>query len=208
MRAIPSPWARAIPSPRYWGPFRKGNRPAASGGRAVHTPHDAATLHNAATFPTLRDAAIPVPGHVAVGVAHQGGEERQQAEAVEGGMVAGDGQTPAARPGDHPQRRLGGQVEAVDEGRGVQGVAIDDQGVGGRTRVPGLPAEPRPGHRDGAVEGVQAVLETVDGGGQGGGGHHRPGGAAVGEAQQGQRVGRGRGRQSRPATGHPTRRPR
>jgi hypothetical protein len=161
-----------------------------------------------ATVHTTLDAATPFPGHAAIGASHQGGEERQQAEAVEGGVVAGDRQAPAARSHDHPQRRLGGQVEAVDEGGGVEGVAVDDQGVGGRTRVPGLVAEPRPGHRNGAVEGLQAVLEAVDGGGQGGDGHHRPGGAAVGEAQQSQRVGRGRGRQPRPATGHPTRRPR
>jgi hypothetical protein len=39
------------------------------------------------------------------------------------------------------------------------------------------------------VEGRQPVLEPVDGRGQGRGGHHHPGGPAVGEAQQGQRVG-------------------
>src|SRR4029450_8848373 len=73
--------------------------------------------------------------------------------AVEGGVVAGDGQAQAARPGDHAERRAGGQVEAVDQGGGVQRVAVDDQGVGGPARVPDLPVEPRPGQGGGAVGG-------------------------------------------------------
>jgi hypothetical protein len=61
----------------------------------------------------------------------QGGEEGNQAAAVEGGVVAGHGQPVALRSDHDPERRLGGQVEAVEEGGGVQRVAVGDQGVGG-----------------------------------------------------------------------------
>ena len=129
----------------------------------------------------------------------QGREQGEQAEAVEGGVVAGHGQAMAARPDHDPQGRLGREVEAADQGGGVQGFAVDDQRLGGRTRVPDLAVEARPGQRDRAVEGGQAVLESVDGRGHGGGHHHRPGGPPVGEPQQGQGVGRSRRRQPRTA---------
>jgi hypothetical protein len=66
----------------------------------VHSPRAAAFAH--------LGAAVRAPDHA--------GEEGDQAEAVEGGVVAGDRQAQAARPGDHPERRVGGQVEAVDQG--------------------------------------------------------------------------------------------
>jgi hypothetical protein len=127
----------------------------------------------------------------------QGREQGEEAEAVEGGVVAGHGQAAALGADHDPQRRLGGQVEAADQGGGGQRLAVDDHGRRGRTRVPDLAVEARPGHRDRAVEGGQPVFDPVDGRGQGGGHHHRPGGPPVGEAQQGQGLGRGRRRQPR-----------
>jgi hypothetical protein len=60
----------------------------------------------------------------------QGGEQGDQAAAVECGVVAGHGQAATLRADDDAERGLGGQVEAVEEGVGVQRVAVGDQGVG------------------------------------------------------------------------------
>jgi hypothetical protein len=128
----------------------------------------------------------------------QGREQGDQAEAVEGGVVAGDGQAGAGRADHDPQWGLSGQVEAVEQGLGVQRVSVDDQGLRGRAGVPGLALEAGAGHGDRMVERFQPVLELAGGGGEGGGGHHHPGGPAVGEAKQGQGVGRGWRRQHRP----------
>jgi hypothetical protein len=119
----------------------------------------------------------------------QGGEQGDQAAAVEGGVVAGHRQPVALRSDHDPERGLGGQVEAVDEGGGVQRVAVGDQGVGGRTGVPDLAVQPRSGHGDRPVQGGQPFLEPGGGLGQRRRGHHDPGGPPVGEAQQGELVG-------------------
>ena len=137
----------------------------------------------------------------------QGGEQGDQTLSVEGGVVAGDGDPQAPGPGDDPQRGLGGQVERADQAGGVQRVAVDDQRLQRRSRMPGLPAQPGPGHRHRPVQGLEPCRERVGGRGQGGGGHHHPGGPPVGEPQQGQRVRRGGRRQPGPAVGHPSPRP-
>jgi hypothetical protein len=131
---------------------------------------------------------VPTP-ELPVLTAGQGGQEGDQAAAVEGGVVTGHGQAAALRPDDDAQRRLDGQVEAAEQGGGVQRVAVGDQGVGGRTRVPDLAAEPGPGHGDRQVQGCQPVVDPVGGPGQGGRGHHDPGRPPVGEPQQGELVG-------------------
>ena len=164
----------------------------------VHTPR--AWVGNRRARPECLELGGVV--RVALG-ADQGGQEGDQAEAVEGGVVAGDRQAGPVRPGHHPEGRLGGQVEAGDQVGGGERVVVDDQRLGGRARVPGLTAEAGPGHGHRPVQGGQPLLEPVDGGGQGHRGDHRPGGPPVGEAQQGQRVGRGRRRQPLPAAAHP-----
>jgi hypothetical protein len=68
-----------------------------------------------------------VPGRGGVLAADQGGQEGGQALAVEGGVVAGDRQAGSARPGHHPDRGLGGQVEVGQQLGGVEGVAVDGQ---------------------------------------------------------------------------------
>ena len=152
------------------------------------------------------------PGNRLLDVVHTpgqgGGQEGDQAAAVEGGVVAGHGQAAALRPGDDAERGLDGQVEAVEQGGGVPRVAVGDQEFGGRTRVPDFAAQPGPGHGDRLVQGRQPVVEPVGGLGQGGHGHHHPGRPPVGEPQQGELVGRGRGRQPNPPGPHPVARPR
>ena len=140
----------------------------------------------------------------AVHTPDQAREQGDQAEAVEGGVVAGDRQAGAGRADHDPEGGLGGQVEAVEQVGGGEGVAVDDQEGWGWAGVPGLAVEAGAGHGDRLVEGFQPVLEVGDGPGQGGGGDHDPGGPAVGEAEQGQGVGRGRRRQLRPAGYRPS----
>jgi hypothetical protein len=141
----------------------------------------------------------------------QGGEQGDQAEAVEGGVVTGDGHAPAAGPGHDPERGLGGQVEAVEQGGGVERVAVDDQRLGRRAGAPGLAVEARSGHRDRAVQGLQPLGQPLGRRGQGRGRHHHPGGPPVGEPQDGQGLGRGGRGQARPGgyrrTPRSTRRP-
>ena len=129
----------------------------------------------------------------------QGGQEPDQALAVEGGVVAGDRHAGPARPGHQPDRRLGGQVETGHQLGGFERVAVDGHQLRRRAGMPGLPVQARPGHGDRPVQGGQPLLEPLDGLGQGRGDDHGPGGPPVGEAQQGQRIGRSRRRQARPA---------
>src|SRR5215211_7599028 len=78
-------------------------------------------------------------------------QQGDQAEAVEGGVVAGDRQPGAARPGDHPDRRAGGQVEAGDQVEGGDRVVVDDLRCWWRARLPGLVVQAGADHRDGLV---------------------------------------------------------
>ena len=187
------------PRPPRFGP-PEGERSRGAGGvlAVVHTPR--AWVRNR----RARSECLELGGVVRVVLgADHGGQEGDQAQAIEGGVVAGDRQAGPARPGHHPEGRLGGQVEAGDQVGGGERVVVDDQRLGGRARVPGLTAEAGPGHRHRPVQGGQPLLEPVDGRGQGRRRDHRPGGPPVGEAQQGQRVGRGRRRQPLPAAAHP-----
>jgi hypothetical protein len=180
--------------PRLGGPEGERSRTGNGVLPAVHSPGLPVHPCTLRVHPCVLTVHIPwvrAPDH--------GRQQGEQAEAVEGGMVAGNGQAAAARPGHQPQRGLGRQVEAVGQGGGGQGFAVDDEGLRGRTRVPDLAVEAGPGHRDRPVESGQPVVESVDWIGRGGGGHHRPGGPPVGEAQQGQGVGRSRRRQPRTA---------
>jgi hypothetical protein len=77
----------------------------------------------------------------------QGGQEGGQAQTVERGVVAGDRQPGPARPGHHPERGLGRQVEAGDQFGGGERVAIHDRRPRRRARVPRLAVQARPDHR-------------------------------------------------------------
>ena len=180
------------PRPSWFGP-PEGERSRGADGvlLVVHSPRAG-----------LRRLDVAGVVRVVLG-ADQGGQEGDQAQAVEGGVVAGDRQPGPARPGHHPEGGLGGQVEAGDQVGGGERVVVDDQRLGGRARMPGLTAEAGPGHRHRPVQGGQPLLEPVHGRVQGRRRDHRPGGPPVGEAQQGQRVGRGRRRQPLPAAAHP-----
>jgi hypothetical protein len=55
-------------------------------------------------------------------------------------VVAGDGHAGAAGTDQHPQRRLGGKPEGVEQDGGAQRLAVDHQRLRRRPLVPDLTA--------------------------------------------------------------------
>jgi hypothetical protein len=132
--------------------------------------------------------------------AEQGGQQGHQPEPVERGVMAGDGEAGAAGADQHPQRRLGGEPEGLEQDRGAERLAVDHQRLRRRPLVPDLAAQAGADDRHGPLERLDALVQAGRWRGERGGGHHHPAGAPVGEAQQRQRVARGRrGQRRRPA---------
>jgi len=120
-------------------------------------------------------------------------------------VVAGDGHAGAAGADQHPQRRLGGKPERVEQDAGAKRLAVHHQRLRRRPLVPDLAAQAGADHRHGLVERLDTLVQAGRRRVERGGGHHHPAGTAVGEAQQRQRVARGRRGQG-PRLAHGSRR--